>query len=241
VRAADTGDVLGEEAAIRRAAEAAFSELEAKTAQLSHRLKKLVGIPVPEPFLALNAELLALQKAGKVRRGKSLGTVGDFVFFSDRILAPDHPPDRGRLHIHSLWKVFLMDEDVHASVETAGSITVSRRPTLTRMAAGAMLPGSALIPGFALAKKETFDDRELYFIFEHPEGGAVVRVNPNFGQQVRQVAAAVNAAASNAHRERQSRSEAVKKCPDCAEDVKPDARVCKHCGYRFAPPPVELA
>ena len=29
----------------------------------------------------------------------------------------------------------------------------------------------------------------------------------------------------------------LKKCPDCAELVQPDARVCKHCGYRFAPEP----
>jgi ribosomal protein S27E len=28
---------------------------------------------------------------------------------------------------------------------------------------------------------------------------------------------------------------AAKKCPDCAETVLSDARVCKHCGYRFAP------
>jgi hypothetical protein len=28
----------------------------------------------------------------------------------------------------------------------------------------------------------------------------------------------------------------TKKCPDCAETVLADAKVCKHCGYRFAPP-----
>jgi hypothetical protein len=27
----------------------------------------------------------------------------------------------------------------------------------------------------------------------------------------------------------------TKSCPDCAETVKPDARVCRFCGYRFAP------
>jgi len=27
--------------------------------------------------------------------------------------------------------------------------------------------------------------------------------------------------------------EATKPCPDCAEDVRVDARVCKHCGFRF--------
>lgn len=29
---------------------------------------------------------------------------------------------------------------------------------------------------------------------------------------------------------------ATKKCPDCAETVLAAAKVCKHCGYRFAPP-----
>ena len=26
----------------------------------------------------------------------------------------------------------------------------------------------------------------------------------------------------------------TKKCPDCAETILADAKVCKHCGYRFA-------
>lgn len=30
-----------------------------------------------------------------------------------------------------------------------------------------------------------------------------------------------------------------KPCPDCAETVKRDARVCRHCGYRWAPMPDE--
>lgn len=28
-----------------------------------------------------------------------------------------------------------------------------------------------------------------------------------------------------------------RKCPDCAESIARDARVCPHCGYRLAPPP----
>lgn len=30
-------------------------------------------------------------------------------------------------------------------------------------------------------------------------------------------------------------SAATKRCPDCAETILADAKVCKHCGYRFAP------
>lgn len=31
-----------------------------------------------------------------------------------------------------------------------------------------------------------------------------------------------------------------KRCPDCAEPVAMEARVCKHCGYRFPPDPDHL-
>ena len=29
----------------------------------------------------------------------------------------------------------------------------------------------------------------------------------------------------------------LQECPDCLEYVKARARVCRYCGYRFAPPP----
>lgn len=37
--------------------------------------------------------------------------------------------------------------------------------------------------------------------------------------------------------------ENIKKCPQCAEKVKPEALVCKHCSYKFetpAPVPVTI-
>lgn len=44
---------------------------------------------------------------------------------------------------------------------------------------------------------------------------------------------AMGAAAPLSRREAPSQ-EQTKKCPDCAETVLSDAKVCKHCNYRFA-------
>jgi hypothetical protein len=102
-------------------------------------------------------------------------------------------------------EVFVVDGDLEASVETAGGITVTKHPTLTRMAAGAILPGSALIPGLAFQKTETHDYRELYFVIEHPEWAAMAQVNPGSGATVRAIALALNQLArSIAARDRRS-------------------------------------
>lgn len=88
-----------------------------------------------------------------------------------------------------------MDGQVHASVETAGELVRSKRPTLTRMAMGAVLPGSALIPGLAFQKQKIEDTRALFFVLEHPEWGRMVQLAPEYEAPMRQVSLAVNQAA----------------------------------------------
>jgi Short C-terminal domain len=180
VRAAQAGDALAEERAIQAGLQIAET-FRPSSFMEGWRAAGRGGLGEKE--VEFNNRLTALLAEGKLRRQKYFGSVGDYHFWGDRILAADR-------------SVYLMDENVRATVDTAGSISISRRPTLTRMAAGSILPGSALIPGFALAKKETFDSRELYFLLEHPAGAAVIQVDPQYGHVTRQVAAGINAAAA---------------------------------------------
>lgn len=127
-------------------------------------------------------ELSLLTETGRVRRGAYLGTVGDFDFYADRIVTGD-------------GSVLAMHPDARASVEASGSLNVTQSPTLTRMAAGSVLPGSALIPGFAFQKKKVHDSRKLYFTLEHPKGAALIELKPRFETSARQIALDVNQAA----------------------------------------------
>lgn len=72
-----------------------------------------------------------------------------------------------------------LDGDVSAEVQSGGGIQVSHRPTLTRMAAGSILPGTALIPGLAFQKKKTIESRTTYFAVVHPDWMLDVNVDPD--------------------------------------------------------------
>jgi len=86
----------------------------------------------------------------------------------------------------------LIDGDVSAEVTSNGGVQVTHRPTVTRMAAGAILPGSALIPGLAFQKKKTVDSRTTYFVCAHPEWMLDVNVNPDASGEAFKAAKFIN-------------------------------------------------
>jgi hypothetical protein len=138
----------------------------------------------------LDSETAARLAAGRLRRGSVfLGKIGiSLQVFSDRLL------HRGICHV--------LDGDVVASVEVDGQILTSSRPTLTRMAFGSVLPGSALIVGMALPKGRTDDRRSANFIVAHPEWRIAESLDPDKAADTKGVAAQINAiAARHARRE----------------------------------------
>jgi len=172
--AAKMGDVIAEEAAIQRARELG------RTAGLMSRgkISRWLGQAV-----------LARIRAGELRRGVELvGAVTPrLIVFSDRLLFD------GTCRV--------IDSDVRASVEIDGQILQSSRPTLTRMALGSILPGSAIMVGMATAKTEAKDGRKANFMVVHPAWRIVEPIDPDKAADVRGVAAQINAIAESCRRE----------------------------------------
>ena len=92
---------------------------------------------------------------------------------------------------------YVLDHQVSADVVFDGQTQVSRRPTLTRMGLLSPLPGSALIAGFALAKKETHDNREVHVVVAHPNWSLSIRVKPKDLGQAKALATRINAIADS--------------------------------------------
>lgn len=93
------------------------------------------------------------------------------------------------LQAHNL---FLIDADVSAEVTSNGGVQVTHRPTMTRMAAGAILPGTALIPGLAFQKKKSIDSRSTYFVCAHPDWMLDVNVDPDSSGEALKAAKYIN-------------------------------------------------
>ncbi len=74
---------------------------------------------------------------------------------------------------------------------------------------GSVLPGTALIPG--LAFKKTEDNRELYFVVEHPKWAKIVQLAPNAQGTAQNLAIQLNQAAASIAYDRQKVEEAMRK------------------------------
>jgi hypothetical protein len=173
-RAAADGDILAEEKALARA----YRQGTAGDNIWGSKSSKI------------EADIQRLVTGGKLRRCNYIGFAGPVHIWKDRIVFTDQQAEHCKL----------LDEHVRASLETAGQLRESRRPTLTRMAIGSALPGSALVPGLALQKKEVHDTRELYFTLEHPEWARVVELDADTIDPgvMRQIVVEVNQAAREA-------------------------------------------
>lgn len=142
----------------------------------------------------IDREILERTKNGSIRTGAQfighvigevpgdiLATFYGLAIYSDRII-------QGKM----CW---LMDDKVSAAIELDGQLIVSHRPTMSRMAAGAVLPGSALVVGMATQKRQVTDSRHAQFILVHPDWVVVVRVKPDTVPSLRPIAARVNSIA----------------------------------------------
>jgi hypothetical protein len=170
--AADRGDVLAEEAALLDAA------------NLANKAGTF-GRYRPRRWLA--NRIAQLTADGRLRRTDLLGSVGGNTrVYADRIL-------------HGT-RAYLLDADVVATVEIDGQVLQSTRPTMSRMAAGAVLPGSALLVGLAIPKTEKKDMRKAAFRIVHPQWRIGVPLDPDKAPMTRGLAAQVNAIAQSKQR-----------------------------------------
>lgn len=132
----------------------------------------------------INAAQKAVDVAEKWGR-RALGSYGLVRLFDDRVVT-------------SQGTAFFSEGPVAASVDSAGNISVSRRPTLTRaLAGGALLGPLGALGGLMATKKETADTRELYLIIEAPTFSSLLHCKPESGSLARQMALNVNAASRN--------------------------------------------
>ncbi len=93
-------------------------------------------------------------------------------------------------------RVWPMTASVRASVEAAGSISVTRGRNLAAKAVGgAIVPGGVFL--FGNAKDTAHDNRELFLIVEGPDWAHTHAVDPTDGVAARRFMQAINLAAQN--------------------------------------------
>lgn len=194
---AASGDIAGEESLIWQVRELAgtkgASQMDRKSAE------EAISGSVARGSLRRGARHLGsiqMQQQGadvasKPRRMLQWLDYRDLEIYTDRLIyGKDAYPLDGRISV---------------TVEVDGQVTSSSRPTLTRMAAGSVLPGSALLPGLALQKKTTVDDRSAVLLIVHPEWNLTLRLNPDGLGPVRPVIARLEVAVRELERTESAR------------------------------------
>jgi hypothetical protein len=122
-----------------------------------------------------------------------------------------------------------------ATADTAGNLALSKRPTLTRMAAGGLLLGPVGVLGsLAFQKKQMADKRELYLMVETGDFAAVVQCPADDGMKARQFAARINTAAIAASKAEVGRPEAIRQADARLVAVKADTTAIEAAGERLA-------
>lgn len=124
----------------------------------------------------------------RVRAKGAVSTrLGNLVLYSEPpqlvVLDPQQASTRG-------WPI---TGGITASVETAGSISVTRgRDLAAKAVGGALVPGGVFL--FGNAKDTAHDHRELYLIVEGPDWAHTQALDPNAGAEARRFAQAINLA-----------------------------------------------
>ncbi|WIB65911.1 hypothetical protein [Curtobacterium sp. MCBD17_040] len=183
------GEIVDEERLLRSAAEVARVDGgRAARKALTARIQRMTAerrLRVDSKFLGVVSAENGFSQVGrkggllKVAFGEKKVTV-----YSDRILTAS--------------EVQLIDQYTSAQVYLDGQELVTTRPTLTRMALLAPLPGSALIPGLALQKKEKADSRQGEFQVGGRGWSYRVMVHPDQLSNPRAIAEQINRHANEA-------------------------------------------
>ena len=128
--------------------------------------------------------------AKKEKRGALLAEVTGFGLGQSGVKVYE-----GEIHVNG--SIRQIDTSTFAEVVSNGQVLMTTRPTLTRMALLAPIPGSALLPGLALAKKQTHDTRSTEIVVAGLNWQATARVNPNDVGRATAVANRINAIANS--------------------------------------------
>lgn len=153
----------------------------------------------------IEAQLAQRIGGGKLRRGaRLLGTVRSEHGLDSWLRTRALPAGGSGEKWIEIWsdRVVTADAAYPISAQTSAQVYVdgeefiTQRPTLTRMALFAPLPGSALIPGLAFQKKETTDHRSAELQIRDANWALRAAIPPGALSTPRQLAEQVNATAA---------------------------------------------